>query len=209
MIKKTRDLLGRLSKHLIKWCLLLWAVILLIALCFKLSGILINYESSMPRGFFIEVEEEPKAGDVAILRLPPYWQDFAKRRNMTAWDKVFKYVRAGEGDRVAINTEGIMVNDELLPNSAQLSKDSKGRDMPPFSMEERTLKAGEFVVLSNDHKKGFDSRYYGVVNRSNVLSKVEKMDSRKVVLAVGGIVIVFVGIYIFLMRRRKGRSELS
>ena len=54
-----------------------------------------------------------------------------------------------------------------------LKKDSKGREIKEKKLEElKPKEEGEYLLLSS-HFKSYDSRYFGLVNRKNILKKAE------------------------------------
>lgn len=135
-------------------------------------------ERSMPRGIYKIVGEAVEVNEPVIIKLPKYWSDYALARNYvpsnknkTAERNAVKWLVAKEGDRVAIDAEGISVNGEILPMTKQLLQDSQGREMPSLIMAGRVLEAGEYIVVSHLHAKGFDSRYYGIISQSHIVSK--------------------------------------
>ena len=85
-----------------------------------------------------------------------------------------KYVCVISGDRVWITAEGIEVNGELLPHTAPMVKDSRGREMPALTLA-TTLRPGEYLVRSNDEDRGFDSRYYGILHQENLIARMERV----------------------------------
>jgi conjugative transfer signal peptidase TraF len=80
---------------------------------------------------------------------------------------VGKVIAALPGDTVDVTDSGSFVNGELLPESAPLLRDSKGRAMP--RLRGRFILRAETAWLYSGHSpRSFDSRYYGPVPLSGV-----------------------------------------
>ena len=75
---------------------------------------------------------------------------------------VGKVIAALPGDTVDVTDSGSFVNGSLLPGSAPLLHDSKGRAMP--RLRGRFILSAETAWLYSGHSpRSFDSRYYGPV----------------------------------------------
>jgi conjugative transfer signal peptidase TraF len=72
-----------------------------------------------------------------------------------------KPVVADSGDIVEFSAGGMAVNGRLLPNSAPLTTDSKGRPLIPWPFGRYTVAPGTVWVASSYSPKSFDSRYFG------------------------------------------------
>ena len=142
------------------------------------SGWRINLEYSMPRGVYRSSSGEYRSGDLALVRLPGRWSDYVLRRGYAPSDALhdrtrdaLKYVCAIPGNQVRIGVDGIEVDDWLLPFTAPKERDSSGRKLPVMTLT-AVLQPGEYLVCSNQDALGFDSRYYGIVNRSNLIGRM-------------------------------------
>lgn len=80
---------------------------------------------------------------------------------------VGKIIAAIPGDTVDVTDSGSFVNGALLPESAPLLKDSKGREMPRLRLQ-FVLPAGTAWLYSGHSPRSFDSRYYGPVPLSGI-----------------------------------------
>ena len=76
------------------------------------------------------------------------------------------------GDTVRVTADGLTVNGVLAPHTRPLGRDSRGR--PMRSMPHRTYHVGENEVWlwSPLTGRSFDSRYFGAVPRSALVSVV-------------------------------------
>ncbi len=68
------------------------------------------------------------------------------------------------GDQLDIAPEGVRINGQLQPCSQVRTLDSHGRPLPRGGLESGTIHANKALVLSDSHKGGFDSRYFGLVD---------------------------------------------
>lgn len=89
---------------------------------------------------------------------------------------LLKKIIAVNGDFVEVNTQGVFINENLLPNSKIFSFDSEG-NLLEFKPFKRKLKENELFVIG-ENIKSYDSRYFGVVNiLQNEVKKVKLMIS--------------------------------
>jgi len=170
--------MNRLGKKT-KVCFILTALFLTVWTLFYSLGFRIVRSNSMPPGIYRYVSGEPLRGRYVSFHLSEKWSKFVLERGYLDYgflhlreQPTIKHVAASEGDRVKVDSLGIWVNGKLLDTSAGLKADSAGRPMPEFSLEEVTLKKGEFIVVSHHRANGLDSRYYGILNDQNFLSRV-------------------------------------
>jgi conjugative transfer signal peptidase TraF len=79
---------------------------------------------------------------------------------------------AQAGDRVTVSLGGIAVNGIVLPNSAPRLRDTAGRplvSLPPGTYE---VRPGTLWVVSTYESSSYDSRYFGAIDESQVLSRL-------------------------------------
>lgn len=138
----------------------------------------INVTASMPIGIYRLTEDAVKLNDDVIL-CPPEREGrvgvergyLLKGRCPCGSAPMLKQVAAMPGDQVLINRIGIFVNGVLLKNSMPLDKDSLNRPMPTQKLS-KLLAPNECLVVSHNDVRGFDSRYFGIVEFQQ-LKKVE------------------------------------
>ncbi len=82
---------------------------------------------------------------------------------------ILKRVFAKAGDTVSINAAGITVNDDLLPNSAQIS----GLELPQYRMNPKVLDDSEYLLMSDVNPHSFDARYFGLISGLQIQHVVE------------------------------------
>lgn len=152
----------------------------MLALAYTREHYVQNWTSSMPPGLYRKHPVSPAlhAGDIVLLcpEKTPILEEALNRRYLMDGDRqcwvtpLIKRVAACEGDTVKTTAFGITVNDTLIPNSRARSSDSKGRLLPVWSFE-GTLADGDLLVLT-DRPNSFDSRYFGLLRTSDVVSRL-------------------------------------
>ena len=142
----------------------------------------INFTSSLPRGIYRIEKEPPSRGDMVLACLLPAVAQFARRRGYV-WRgdcpgdaaPVGKIVAGIAGDSVVVTEEGLFVNGRPLPNTAALARDSRGRSMAGMPHATYVVPAGELWLISTYNRASFDSRYFGPVPVTSVLSRIEPL----------------------------------
>lgn len=155
------------------------------------SPLSINVSESLPIGLYwtrslsqtdggasetasVDLGDGVKAGMLVSVCLPPEVARSALQRGylsagrcLTGAAPVGKAVAALPGDTVDVTDSGSFVNGTLLPSSAPLLHDSRGRAMPQVRGR-FVLPAGTAWLYSGHSLRSFDSRYYGPVPLSGV-----------------------------------------
>ncbi len=130
------------------------------------SVIVWNMSPSSPVGLYLLQDRTPKRGDFVAIKLTRWAADLAETRNYLPKSALLiKRVVAVQNDKIC------RVGDEIFINTKRVAKalrqDKQGRNMP-FWTGCLTLTAEQFFVLSK-RKCAFDGRYFGPVNRSQIL----------------------------------------
>ena len=167
-------------RFLFRGTLVLGFTTVLVTIAMHWLGITIAKGASMPAGLYRTSSAPLRRGDVVMIRMPESWQGLSIRRKYVKQHPVFpwksqnllKYVCAIQGDRVVIDSNGITVNGEPIPATAPLLLDSAGRPMPALELQ-TTLGSGEFLVVSDNLANGLDSRYFGILDEDNLVSRME------------------------------------
>ncbi len=154
----------------------------LLSIVFRLTGIYINTTPSFPVGFY-KIVDMPITKGAYVSFCPPQEKvfDMAMARHYIntgncpgGYGMLLKRVFAQAGDTVSINKAGIVVNGELLPNSAQVSADIDGYAMPQYRLE-TVLDDSEFLLLSDLNPNSFDARYFGLISHVQIKHVVEPL----------------------------------
>jgi conjugative transfer signal peptidase TraF len=140
-------------------------------------GLRFNLTSSLPLGIYRVTDEAPSVGSIVHVCLSPGITDFARARGYLGPGRcpsgarpLGKIVFGTEGDLVTLERDEIRVNGIALPNSETLSKDSHSRVLPHFAWGEHRIGPRELWLFSPYHRNAYDSRYFGPVQDSQVLS---------------------------------------
>jgi conjugative transfer signal peptidase TraF len=88
---------------------------------------------------------------------------------------LLKPVAARAGDTVEVGQMGISVNGHLLPNTAAFKIDAKKRPMHVWPNGTYIVQPGTVWVLSTYNKYSYDSRYYGPIQLSTVISHAKPL----------------------------------
>ncbi len=67
------------------------------------------------------------------------------------------------------------VNGELLPNTAQMSTDVDGFELPQYRLEQKVLKDSELLLVSDFNPNSFDARYFGLIAGMQIQHVVEPL----------------------------------
>ena len=132
---------------------------------------LYNRTESAPIGWYrIEQSHSYSIGDRVASRLPNQVQKLAdERRYLPPGSPVIKTIFAGPGDTYCVRVPFFSVGDHGAFEI--LTADSQGRKMPALVGGCRSLKAGEYVLLSKRSIGSFDSLYFGPVNETDIIGK--------------------------------------
>lgn len=131
-------------------------------------GVRINTSPSLPMGLYVTTVDgnaklvefclgEPFA-TLSIVR--------GYRHRGTCGDgaaPLLKPIIAKPGDLVEVSSLGLSVNGTLLPNTAPLATDTKGRPLESWPSGRYVVAPGTVWVASPFHRRSFDSRYFGPV----------------------------------------------
>lgn len=128
------------------------------------TGIIHNQTDSIPTGFYRRVQRPPKKGELVIVTTPR--NEFTDTHPVH--EGLIKNLVAVEGDRVAIDGQGIRVNGVLLEKSRPVDF------LEPANVD-KTLEAGEIIVASAYNRLSYDSRYFGIIEANTVQCVVEPL----------------------------------
>jgi conjugative transfer signal peptidase TraF len=143
---------------------------------FQLSGVFglrINTSPSLPMGLYI-ITAEAGADLVEFCPMEPFatlsivrgYRDPGACSDGAA--PLLKPVIASAGDVVEVSARGISVNGALLPNTAPLTRDTKGRHLEAWPSGRYVVDPGTIWVASSYHPRSFDSRYFGPLSTAAI-----------------------------------------
>lgn len=158
---------------------LLFAAVGLLVLVLLLwgTGIRFNLTPSLPLGFYQYTDEEPQKGMMVTFCPPVHVATFALERGYLhrgscegGVQPLGKFILAVPGDTVTISPEGIVVDGEVVPNSAVYWRDTMGRELLHFPFGTHVIGPDSLFMFSGHHPRSFDSRYFGPVASNHVIS---------------------------------------
>jgi type IV secretory pathway protease TraF len=125
-----------------------------------------NASSSVPIGWHFVSKRQPNLGEIAVIRPPEWVEIYASARGyLPLQTPLLKPVRAINGSFVCRFGRYVFIDGKLVAKAKYL--DTKLRMLPVWKGC-RTLKSDEVFVLGL-HRDSFDSRYFGAVDRDQVL----------------------------------------
>jgi conjugative transfer signal peptidase TraF len=136
--------------------------------CDPAHRVIYNGSSSVPPGWYgSRPARSLSVGMLVLVRLPQAAQQIAEQRHYLPADApVLKHIAAVPGTKVCEHGGAVTVNGELIAQA--LSFDASGRALIPWSGC-RALADTEFFLLNALNRASFDSRYFGSVDRSQVI----------------------------------------
>jgi conjugative transfer signal peptidase TraF len=172
--------MNRRLQQALRIAAILGGTTLAVSLVAYLAGVRVNTTRSIPLGFYVTANDPVEKG-AYVLFCPPIsdWFDDARARGYIGagfcpggYGYMMKRVLAAKTDVIAINTEGVRVNGALLPLSKPLQKDKALLPLPNLYIRQLTLKADQFLLMSDVSGKSFDARYFGPITASHIQSVI-------------------------------------
>jgi len=142
------------------------------------SFMVINTTASLPPGIYHRTFEEPKRGDVVLISPPdkPVFREAIELGILSSGNSeagscpLIKIMAATDGDEIEIQKEGMFVNGKKLVNSKRQNWQIEGMVELPIK---KKLK-GE-ALLYTPHPLSFDSRYFGLIEHSTIISSIKPL----------------------------------
>ena len=134
-------------------------------------GYCLNITPSEPVGIYQRVAGGPQRGALVLLNQPRDSAASILGRYLPANIPLIKRIAAISGDVVQAGADGVYVNGRLWPDSVPLTHDQEGRSLRPYLFGVYRVAASRLWVMSN-HPRGLDSRYFGPVPASSVISRL-------------------------------------
>ena len=163
----------RSSKHF--WIIISIFVLALAAIA-RFSGVIINTSSSMPVGLYIKHNGSIQRNDIVLVCLPiPYREIALKRKYLehggicNGIDPVIKQVLAIPGDYVVLTNKFIEVNHKRY-NYITKQRDRVGRLL--ISYPRSKFYTNGYWVFGTNNPNSWDSRYWGPINKKQIISNL-------------------------------------
>lgn len=161
--------------------MLVLASLFSVRLALQHVGLRVNLTASEPRGLYLTEQRPWRRGCLVVFRLPARLSAVALERGYAfpggrpgaAMDGL-KRVAALPGDTVRVTPQGVSINGLLWPASEPLARDSGGRPIQHYPFGVYRVRPGQVWLLS-DNPRGWDSRYFGPIQRSNIIGAAKPL----------------------------------
>jgi conjugative transfer signal peptidase TraF len=142
------------------------------------AGLRFNLSPSLPVGVYMTTANG-RASLVEFCPQEPFstlsiargYRDAGACRDGAA--PLLKPLVATVGDTVELSIRGIAVNGHLLPNTAPLAHDTKGRVLRAWPFGRYLVAPGTVWVASSYNPRSFDSRYFGAIPTTAIRARVK------------------------------------
>lgn len=134
-------------------------------------GYCLNLTPSEPVGIYRLVAGGAERGALVWLQQPAGPQASVLHRYAPANIPLIKRVAAIPGDTVELERSGVRIDGTLWPDSKPLRRDAERHALRAFPFGIYNVTAGQLWVMSQ-HPRGIDSRYFGPVPVSSVISRL-------------------------------------
>lgn len=155
----------------------LWIIVSCVLVGWSLyeSGIRFNFTASMPVGVYKLTASAPDRNKIVSVCLDNDYAAMAMKRQYvgsgscpSGMQPLLKKVAALPGDSIVYDEiQGISINNAVWPHSTVQTSDSHNRPMIRAELP-HVVPANKILVLSNRHDGSFDSRYFGLVDLSQI-----------------------------------------
>lgn len=143
----------------------------------------INLSASMPQGIYLlTAVSTVNVGDFVMVCLDPVLAQLALQRGYlhagncaNSTQPLLKQVAAKSNDKVELLANAVIINGKILPHSVTSSMDSSNRLLPAISRGTYILNAHQLWLYGTESAKSWDSRYFGAVDISYVVSVVNPL----------------------------------
>lgn len=138
----------------------------------------INLSASMPQGIYLLTDvSKVNVGDFVMVCLDDVLAQFARKRRYlhagncaNSTQPLLKQVAAKSNDKVELLANVVIINGKRLRHSVTFSMDSPGRLLPAIPRGTYILNAHQLWLYGTESAKSWDSRYFGAVDISHVVS---------------------------------------
>ena len=131
-----------------------------------------NPSPSAPIGWYkVTHTNSYQIGDLVAANIPDWAADFAQSRGYLPENTpVIKTIIGAPGTQFCVR-DGVLIVSGFMPLNIH-SFDSQGREMPVEQEGCRRLSADELLLGSVRYDRSFDSRYFGSVQRTDLIGRV-------------------------------------
>jgi conjugative transfer signal peptidase TraF len=147
------------------------------------AGIRLNTTKSYPPGFYLLTDAPIEKGALVIFcpSDTPVFREARARGYIGpgfcpgGYGYMIKKIVASARDHVTMSTDGVSVNDTPVPNSRPMAMDKEGRPLSLQPLSNMELNNRMVLLMSDYSPKSFDGRYFGLVERSSIISTVRPL----------------------------------
>lgn len=150
-------------------------ILLLLILVIFASKVVLNFTPSMKIGLYLKQKGEIKKGDIVLVCLSEPYKTIGlqhhyimKGNKCAGTEPLIKKVIAIPNDKVILTDEYLKVNGQKFAYPTYYF-DSQNRPLKVFPRGK--YQQGYWLIGTND-KRSWDSRYWGFVNRDQILVKL-------------------------------------
>lgn len=140
------------------------------------DSVLCNVTASMPLGLYLRqpLEHAPRRGQLVYVQVPPHVQRLVyERRYIPKQAQLVKHVFGLPGDVWCVSfEEGFTINGQKIGGVEV--RDTRGEILPLWAKGCHQVASGH-VLIGAHAQRSFDSRYFGPVPQSSLLSEVEPL----------------------------------
>lgn len=144
----------------------------LLILSLGLIGVRLNLSESMDKGVYMVINKNLEKGDLVIVCEPKAKFFLKKKETVCGFEELLKRVVACPGDVISIDKKGISINGKFIKNSEKVNFNIPIDLFNNIMIDNYELNNDEYIILG-DSKYSWDSRYYGVVKRKNIVDVVK------------------------------------
>ncbi len=147
-------------------------IVYIVVSALKKAGYHLTYvvTPSIPQGLYLVIPKSSFVRYELVEFLPP--SDalaLAKRERLVPQSGlIIKYVFALPGDHVCVQREAIWINGRKV---GRVHKFYGKHKLLPQTNICRFLKTGQYLLLSNQSERSFDSRYFGIISAEKILGR--------------------------------------
>lgn len=145
-------------------------------------GLRLNLSSSIAPGVYRVTNGPIERGATVIVCLPAALSALARSRDYISVGScadgnapIGKRIAALAGDTVALTSRGLSVNGRDLPNTRPTARDHQGRVLSHVPYGRHVVQAGQIWLVSTYSARSFDSRYFGSVPTTSVVTRVRPL----------------------------------
>jgi len=154
------------------------AILSVLASIAIIDGVAINITPSMPLGLYIKQSGDIKPGDIVAVCLTESERNFGLQRHYitkgnrcSGADPLNKKIMAVPGDKVILADEYIKINQQKYFYPTKY-RDSQKRPLKVYPRGE--YQHGYWIIGTND-KSSWDSRYFGPIEKAQILEKLRPL----------------------------------